>query len=214
MFPNVWLNRSTSGVAWTALAIAHAVSGCTREIPANPEAAHWKEFEIITCRGVNQSAVQCNVGEERRFDGALVCKLDGPWAGPPPRGLCPRLPHGCQPFVANLGPAASAAGSPDASPPRCSPSDPDCGPQRFGGECLEGGGYVWGAGRKPVFPYPFGGPCESDGDCSIDVAEPTCRACDSRFSVVRRRGCKTPRGVEWDRTFCGCVEQHCDFFRQ
>ena len=182
-------------------------------MPASPDASRWKDFEIVSCRGVNQSEVPCNAGEERRFEGALVCKLDGPWSDPVPSELCARLPHGCRPFETSIGTAA-AGGSPGFSPPRCAATDPDCGPQRFGGECLEGGGYVWEGDRKPVYPVPFDGPCEADGDCSLNVAAPTCVACNSRFSERRTRGCTTPRGVEWDRTFCGCVEHHCDFFRQ
>ena len=195
-------------------AIVCAAWGCSRELPVNPQATHWKEYEIVTCRGVNQSNVPCKVGEERRFDGALVCKLDGPWSEPPPSELCARLPRGCRPFETSIESAVVAGGSPSSSPARCAPNDRDCGPQRFGAECLEGGGYVWGAERKPVYPFPVGGPCEADGDCSVNVVEPTCRACNSRFSVVHHRGCSTPRGAEWDRTFCGCVEHHCDFFRQ
>jgi hypothetical protein len=121
------------------------------------------------------------------------------------------LPHGCEPFVLN---DRSAASKQHQAGPRCSKSDPDCGPQRFGGGCLEGGGYRWGAERRPVFPVPIGGSCEADGDCSINLAEPTCRSCDSRFDIVLRTGCKVPRGAEWERTFCGCVEGRCDFFRQ
>jgi len=192
-------------------AVAIALTACARESPVDGEVTRWKEFEIITCRGVNQAAVPCPVGEPWRFRGALVCKLNGPWLDRPPSELCAHLPYGCEPFVLNDQPATSER---QQAGPRCSASDSDCGPQRYGGDCLEGGGYVWGAERKPVFPFPVGGSCEADGDCSINLAERTCRACDSRFDRVRRLGCKVPRGAEWGHTFCGCVEGRCDFFRQ
>jgi hypothetical protein len=197
---------------WNLVPPALVMSECARS-PASPDVVHWDDFEIITCRGVNQSLVGCEAGVESRFDGALVCSLSGGRLHPPPAELCARLPRGCEPFIPPTSPSASAAAAP-ASAPRCDPADPDCGPQLFGGECLSSGSYVWGGPRKPIYSSPFGGPCESDGDCSIDVAQPGCLACDSRFAHVSHRGCRTPRGAEWNRTFCGCVEHRCDFFRQ
>jgi len=68
-------------------------------MPSKTVTADGVDYEIFTCRGVNQSVLPCPKGEARRFRGALVCKLDGHWSDPAPIALCSRLPNGCELYV-------------------------------------------------------------------------------------------------------------------
>jgi hypothetical protein len=165
-------------------------------------------YEVTTCRGVNQAGMRCASGVARRFEGALVCKLDTrPWPEQPSPELCTRLPRGCKHAAPGIG-TASVANA------RCSEEDPDCGPLVYDRTaCLEEAGYVWDGPRRPV-GVPGGGECMHDGDC---VTTDECVSCQSRVRLGRERlvmGCGEPFGREWKRTYCGCVQQQCGFFRQ
>ncbi len=191
------------GLGLSALTCAQAPSTArsSRPLEASPG-----DYEVTTCRGVNQTGLRCASGIERRFDGALVCKLDGePWEEQPGQALCAQLPHGCREAPPGLGFASLTHA-------RCSAEDPDCGPLLADGAgCVEEAGFVWDAPRLPV-GFPGGGHCEHDGDC---VASSPCVACTSRHGGDRlTRGCSTPRGAAWRRTFCGCVRGQCGLFRQ
>ncbi len=67
-------------------------------MPSSTVTVAGRAYEIFTCRGVNQSRLTCPVGYARRFEGALVCKVDGRWSELTPRELCAHLPHGCTPY--------------------------------------------------------------------------------------------------------------------
>ena len=64
-------------------------------MPTNAITVDGDDYEVITCRGVNQSRLPCPSGEARRFKGALVCKLEGKWSDRVPASLCLHLPYGC-----------------------------------------------------------------------------------------------------------------------
>ena len=198
------------GSGLVLLAFLGAISTCTPPLNTAKSSRRLSTsdgaYEVTTCRGVNQAGVQCASGSERRFQGALVCKLDSrPWPEQPSPELCSQLPEGCKDVAPGIGRASAAH-------PRCAREDPDCGPLPYDGPvCLEESGYVSNGPRAPV-GAPGGGECVHDGDC---VLTDECVRCESRLAGVQLiLGCSTPVGREWRRTYCGCIEGQCGYFRQ
>jgi hypothetical protein len=200
------------GSGLVLLAFLGAVSTCTPPITSAKSSRVLSTsdgaYEVTTCRGVNQAGVHCASGSERRFQGALVCKLDSrPWPEQPSPELCNWLPAGCKDVAPGIG-------SSSAAHPRCAHEDPDCGPLSYDGPaCLEETGYAWNGPRKPVHPAG-GGECGHDGDCVLTNER---ESCESRFRLDGERmfrGSGTRIGREWRRTYCGCIEGQCGYFRQ
>jgi hypothetical protein len=86
-------------VGFAAIVSCSTTANHHPRIPSTSVEVVGEGYEIITCRGANQSIVACPAGEERRFEGALVCKLAGRWSEPIPPELCAQLPNGCAPYV-------------------------------------------------------------------------------------------------------------------
>jgi hypothetical protein len=87
-------------VGWATTSSCFSAARHHPRMPSTRVEVDGEDYEIITCRGANQSNLACPAGEARRFEGALVCKLAGRWTAPVPQELCAKLPNGCKLYVA------------------------------------------------------------------------------------------------------------------
>ena len=105
--------------------------------------------------------------------------------------------------------------------PRCTPSDPDCGPldgRQTGSTPIRSeAGCVTGRAPLPDRPDPdaggrrSGGACGQDGDCVVAGCGPNCVPWNESDRLPS--WCDDVERTDRAPEYCGCVERRCTWFR-